>query len=173
MRVLSTSTGHATDAAVVHQTRDGQQLNADPNESGQTLFNLQCFPMGRARGGIDRLDFRAALILSANVLPFWLFTFPLAFYTMAFYWCARFQLDCSMDMLQRADVYVKSLFFVPCIYMPMMFMWNSSEFLRAFRHLFRRIEANSANRSSRHDMMIWRVHVDTRRMIVTIKEQMK
>lgn len=78
----------------------------------------------------------------------------MAFYVMGLYWCSRLQLVCSYDVLMQADVYVKFLFFAQCIYMPVMFMWNSGEFQRALKHLFKKIEtrANSKNQTFNRPM---------------------
>lgn len=122
-------------------------INRDEQTDNEgELLTRQLFPLRRT----DRLDFRAAFILSTNVLPFWLFTFSFTFYEMP--WCTRFQFICSMKALVEAGVYVKWLFFVPCVYMPLMYACNITEFWRALRHLTRKIQsrASSTNRPASH-----------------------
>lgn len=144
-----------TTTCQTNQPAFGQEHMETRFQPSNQAFNLHCFPWGKTqRTGIARLDFRAALILSVNVLPFWLFTFPLAFYIMAIYWCSKLQLECSYELMMEADGYVKFLFYTPCIYMPVMYAMNSSELQRALKHLFKKIntKANSENHTSNRPM---------------------
>lgn len=105
--------------------------------------------VGARRHVTDRLDFRAALIFSANVGPFLLCTIPLSLNSLAMCVCIRFRLTCSTEVLFLTDAYLKYSVFTPCIVMPLMYMWGSKEFQRAFVHLFWKVErrASSVNRS--------------------------
>lgn len=112
------------------ELQPSNQETSPTGSRGIDEFRRECFPWVLRR----RSDFRAAVILSANVLPFWLLTFPLAINVIVMYWCScSSQLDCSSETLLRVDAFLKLLIFVPCIYMPVVYMGNSSEFRRACR----------------------------------------
>lgn len=99
---------------------------------------------------IGRLDFKAALIFSVNVLPFLLCTIPLSLNTMAMCVCSKWDLNCSGGLMLQIDAYLKYSVFTPCIVMPAVYMGSSNEFQRALVHLCRKAEsrASSLNRSS-------------------------
>lgn len=82
---------------------------------------------------------------------------------MAMYWCYRLELDCSASLLLMFDVVSKFLFVVPGIYMPVMYVWSSSEFNSALCHLFHKTESKftSVNRSNRREMRRSRANIDS------------
>jgi hypothetical protein len=85
---------------------------------------------------INRLEVRAALDMSVNILPFWLCTFPVSCYAMALYWCVRLEGDCHTVFLTWT--YMWDLFLLHSIYNPIMYMSTSSEFRRALFHIVRK-----------------------------------
>ncbi len=102
--------------------------------SSEIIENLdtECFPWIQVRSNINRLELRAALNMSVNILPFWLCTFPVSCCVMALYWCIRLEGNCENILLPWP--YVWNLFLLHSIYNPLMYMCTSSEFWRAFIH---------------------------------------
>ncbi|XP_046454827.1 uncharacterized protein LOC124202521 isoform X2 [Daphnia pulex] len=100
-------------------------------------LDTEFFPWMKNRSKISRLEVRAALNMSVNILPFWLCTFPVSCVIISLYWCIRLEGDC--DMILRALPYVWSSFQLHSVYNPAMYMCTSSEFWRAFLHMKRKL----------------------------------
>ncbi len=88
------------------------------------------------RSKIHRLEVQAAFIMSANILPFSLCTFPVSCYAMALYWCLRLEGDC--DTILLTWTYMWDLFMLHSIYNPVMFMSASPEFWKALLRITRK-----------------------------------
>ncbi len=100
-------------------------------------FDTECFPWIQSRSSINRLELRAALNMSINILPFWLCTFPVSCSVIALYWCLRFKGNCDYILLPWP--YLWNLFLLHSIYNPIMYMCTSSEFCRALLHTFNKL----------------------------------
>ena len=86
---------------------------------------------------VSRLEIQAALIMSFNILPFSLCTFPVSCYAIALYWCIRLEGDC--DNILLTWTYIWDLFMLHSIYNPVMFMSTSPEFWKALLHISKKI----------------------------------
>lgn len=96
----------------------------------------ECFPwFHNIRPQINRLDVRAAISMSINILPFWVCTFPVTCNAIALYWCYRFRSDCSI--IFAVNPYLRNMFLIHVIYNPAMYMLCSFEFCRALSHFVR------------------------------------
>jgi 5-hydroxytryptamine receptor 1 len=85
---------------------------------------------------IHRLEVQAAFIMSANILPFSLCTFPVSCYAIALYWCLRLDGDC--DTILLTWTYMWDWFMLHSIYNPVMFMSTSPEFWKALLRITRK-----------------------------------
>lgn len=94
--------------------------------------DAECFPWMPIRrpNKVNRLEIRAALNMSVNILPFWLCTFPVSCNIMALYWCVRLEGDVC-DVIDSGWPYLWNLFMLHTVYNPAMYMFTSFEFRRA------------------------------------------
>lgn len=89
----------------------------------------------------SRLETRAALSFSVNVLPFWLFTFPITLGGISLYWCVYLQVTCPFIIpLNRL---LKNLFIIHLIYNPVAYVLTTREFQRAFARFMSRFKTCS------------------------------
>jgi hypothetical protein len=101
--------------------------------------NAEClFRWFQSRSKVNQLEIRAALILSVNILPFWICTFPVTCNAISLYWCVRLGTDCSTTF--ELYPYIGHLFMFHSIYNPLMYMLSSGEFRRALAHWIWRIK---------------------------------
>lgn len=98
--------------------------------------DTNCFPWFQSQSKLNRLEVRAALSMSINVLPVWLCTFPVTLNAIALYWCIQFENDCSTILY--LNPYIRDLFLIHSIYNPMMYMSSSTEFRRALLRLVKK-----------------------------------
>ncbi len=102
----------------------------------ENIDSAECFPWTIQRhhsNNVNRLEVRAALSMSVNVLPFWLCTFPVSFHAISLYWCIRLEGDCAA-VLSVGSI-VRDFFLFHSIYNPIMYMSTSSEFRRSLLHI--------------------------------------
>lgn len=93
-----------------------------------------CFQwMPQLKPQINRLEIRAALNMSINTIPIWIFTFPITCNGIALYWCTRLGTSCSFITI--TNPYLRNMFLFHAIYNPVMYMFSSMEFRRALRRL--------------------------------------
>ena len=59
------------------------------NQEENNWLSIGCLPLSGSKG----LEIRTALQLSANILPFWICTFPLSLSTIGVYWCIFFGVE--------------------------------------------------------------------------------
>lgn len=97
------------------------------------LDNQLCLSLFLNRPKLNRLEIRAALTMSVNMLPFWLCTFPVTLNAIAVYWC--FRLQSKYPFIILINPYLVDWFIVHTIYNPLMYMLTSKEFKRALIHL--------------------------------------
>jgi 5-hydroxytryptamine receptor 1 len=97
------------------------------------LDDTLCFSWFTNRPKLNRLEIRAALSMSINMLPFWLCTFPVTVNGIAIYWCYCLQINCSVA--RRINPYLIDWFTIHTLYNPLMYMFTSKEFKRALFHL--------------------------------------
>ncbi len=97
------------------------------------LDDMLCFSWLSSRPKLSRLEIRAALSMSVNMLPFWFCTFPVTLVGIAIYWCYCLQINCSV--VYRINQYLVDWFTIHTIYNPAMYMFTSKEFKRALIHL--------------------------------------
>ena len=97
------------------------------------LDDTLCFSWFTNRPKLNRLEIRAALKMSVNMIPFLLCTFPVTLNSIMIYWCFRLQSKCSFNKL--INPYLVDWFIVHTIYNPLMYMFTSMEFKRAVIHL--------------------------------------
>ncbi|XP_045036541.1 alpha-2A adrenergic receptor isoform X2 [Daphnia magna] len=95
--------------------------------------DTECFPWMQGRSIVSRMEARAAVRMSVNLLPLWLCTFPISCTSLAIYWCIRLGGDCTI--LGQIMSYLRDVFLLHSIYNPVMYMCTSSEFRRAFNHI--------------------------------------
>lgn len=93
--------------------------------------------MYQAGSKLNRLEIRAALNMSVNILPFWLCTFPVSCSVVVLYWCIRLEGECGSILLPWP--YLWNLFLLHSIYNPVMYMATSSEFWRALVHITNKV----------------------------------
>ncbi|XP_046458853.1 uncharacterized protein LOC124205458 [Daphnia pulex] len=101
-------------------------------------LDAECFPWMPMRSKVNRLEVRAALNMSVNILPFWLCTFPVSCNVMTLYWCVRLESDCAYTAI-NIHGHLWNLFMLHSIYNPIMYMSTSSEFRRAVIHILRKM----------------------------------
>jgi hypothetical protein len=101
-------------------------------------LDAECFPWMPMRSKVNRLEVRAALNMSVNILPFWLCTFPVSCNVMTLYWCVRLESDCAYTAI-NIHGHLWNLFMLHSIYNPIMYMSTSSEFRRAVIHILRKL----------------------------------
>lgn len=111
--------------------RDVQSQNDRP--SCDDRLGNECFSWIPTRSKVNRLEVRAALTMSANIVPFWLCTFPVSIHALALYWCILLQADCYAVFHMTS--YLRDFFMFHSIYNPVMFMVTNSEFQRALLHV--------------------------------------
>ena len=119
---------------------NGEQLQED-NATGNAIENqLDCElnDIDRSswffnRSKLNRLEIRAALSMSINMIPFCFCTFLVTLNAIAIYWCIRLQMNCSTVF--RINPYLTDLFLIHTVYNPLMYMLTSKEFKRALIHL--------------------------------------
>jgi hypothetical protein len=112
----------ATDTCQMNEMAECEMNGRDP-----------CFSWFYSRPKISRLEIRAALSMSINVLPVWLCTFPVTLNAIAIYWCFCLQINCPVIM--QINPYITDLFLLDFIYNPLMYMSSSTEFKRALVRL--------------------------------------
>jgi 5-hydroxytryptamine receptor 1 len=120
------------DSAKLESPQDQKRIDGKQFNNGQQLKNDK----SGMRTKINRLEVRAALDMSVNVLPFWLCTFPVSCYAMALYWCVRLEGEC--DAVFLTWTYMWDLFLLHSIYNPVAYMSTSTEFRRALLHIARK-----------------------------------
>ncbi|XP_045023035.1 uncharacterized protein LOC123466425 [Daphnia magna] len=115
-----------------------QRLPAHQLPSSIENLDNECFPwMYQAGSKLNRLEIRAALNMSVNILPFWLCTFPVSCSVVVLYWCIRLEGECGSILLPWP--YLWNLFLLHSIYNPVMYMATSSEFWRALVHITNKV----------------------------------
>ncbi|KAI9558810.1 hypothetical protein GHT06_015599 [Daphnia sinensis] len=97
----------------------------------------ECFSWTPNRSKVNRLEVRAALSMSVNILPFWICTFPVSCNVMSLYWCVRLKYQC--DFIDNSWQYLWNLFMLHSVYNPVMYMTTSYEFRRAFVHITKKL----------------------------------
>lgn len=113
------------------------QATATPLQTVPDISSTDCFPWFHyIRPQINRLDIRAALSMSINILPFWVCTLPVTCNAIALYWCYRLGSDCSI--IFAINPYLRNMFLIHVIYNPAMYMLCSLEFRRALSRILRR-----------------------------------
>ena len=115
------------------------QGNQDP-EMEETA---ECFPWFQPRNKLNRLEIRAALNISFNILPVCLCTFPVSLNGIALYWCFQYKKQCSIFRL--VNPYLSDMFIIQTVYSPLMYMFRSNEFQRAFLHILLKCKLNTKN----------------------------
>ncbi|EFX83638.1 hypothetical protein DAPPUDRAFT_100265 [Daphnia pulex] len=127
---------------VVEEPRQGENpIENETDATGNALQNLEsqmddstlCFSWFFNRQKLSRLEIRAALSMSINMLPFWLCTFPVTLNGIAVYWCFHLQTFCPLAFYTNS--YLVDWFIVHTLYNPLMYMLTSKEFKRAVIHL--------------------------------------
>ncbi|XP_059352450.1 uncharacterized protein LOC132088202 [Daphnia carinata] len=108
----------------VMTTRIDQVTDLDINGT-----DTNCFSWFTHQKKLNRLEIRAALNMSINVLPVWLCTFPVTLNAIIIYWCIRFEKSCLINF--RINPYLTDIFLCHTIYNPFMYMLTSTEFKRA------------------------------------------
>ena len=101
-------------------------------------LGAECFPRMRMRSKVNRLEVRAALNMSINILPFWLCTFPVSCDIIALYWCIRLNGDVC-EVIDYFWPYLWNVFLLHSIYNPGMYMLSSYEFRRALPRATRKL----------------------------------
>jgi hypothetical protein len=124
--------------------RHQMDIECDPDsrlpETSQPINNednIEWFPWKSNRSKISRLEIQAALNLSVNILPFWLCAFPVACYSITFFWCIRLETTCETIVL--TFIYFWDVFLFHSIYNPIMYMTTCSEFRRALKHIAKKL----------------------------------
>lgn len=115
------------------------RTDQNPEAEGTT----ECFHWLQTRGKLSRLEIRAALNISFNILPVCLCTFPISLNGIALYWCFRYEYDCSF--VRQFNRYLSDVFIVQTVYNPLMYMFCSTEFQRAFLHTLLKLKSNTKN----------------------------
>ncbi len=122
---------------IPHRLDEMAEREQQNNETDTT----QCFAWLHTGPKINRLEIRAALSMSINVLPVWLCTFPVTLNAIAIYWC--FRLGTSCPTLFRINPFICDLFLIHIVYNPLMYMSTSKEFKRALAHLKQKCKCNT------------------------------
>ena len=112
-----------------HQAETSPDFLATSSDDENTS---ECFGWFQNQSKVNQLEIRAALILSVNILPFWICTFPVTCNAISLYWCVRLGTDCSTTF--AIYPYIGNLFLFHSIYNPLMYMFFSGEFRRALAH---------------------------------------
>jgi hypothetical protein len=112
--------------------------NALPPHSESQLDETLCFSRFFDRSKLNRLEIRAALSMSINVLPVWFCTFPVTVNAIIIYWCIRVKSNCPTVF--GINPYISDLFIVHIIYTPLMYILTSKEFKRALIHFKRKLK---------------------------------
>ena len=130
---------------VIEEPRQRENPSENEFAPGNTLQHLEshldhtlCFFWFTNRPKLNRLEIRAALNMSVNMIPFWLCTFPVTLNAIMIYWCFRLQIKCSF--IQQTNPYLVDWFTVHTIYNPLMYMFTSIEFKRAVINLKNKIK---------------------------------
>ncbi len=116
---------------------NGDDVNAQEENGDSQLpasVETECFAWVPGRPKTNRLEVRAALSMSVNVLPFWLCTFPVSCQAIALYWCMRLEASCYTTIYQNS-YFLRELFMIHSIYNPLMYMITSCEFRKALFHI--------------------------------------
>lgn len=100
-----------------------------------------CFSWFYNRPKFNRMEIRAALTMSVNVLPVCLCTFPVTLNGIAIYWCIRLGKNCPI--LYQLNPYIYDFFQIYIVYNPIMYMFTSTEFKRALIHLKKKLKCNN------------------------------
>ena len=117
-------------------------LHEDTRQSLSTdLAEAGCFSRANNRSKVNPLEVRSALSMSVNILPFWLSTFPVTCQAMALYWCMLLEANCYPLIFENSS-YLRDLFMTHTIYNPLMYMFTSAEFRRAFFHIVWKLKKN-------------------------------
>lgn len=132
-RVFVDYAGNNSSVAVKNKNTGGPFASFAAQEN---IDSTECFPWTIQRhhsNNVNRLEVRAALSMSVNVLPFWLCTFPVSVHAIAMYWCIRLEGDCAVVL--SVGSFVRDFFLFHSIYNPIMYMSTSSEFRRSLLHI--------------------------------------
>ncbi|XP_057381111.1 uncharacterized protein LOC130703691 [Daphnia carinata] len=139
-RIFFSFPKHST---LVENERNSHQHLPAHQPSSIENFDNECFPWIKVKnqGGskFNRLEIRAALNMSVNILPFWLCTFPVSCSIVVLYWCIRLEGECGSILLPWP--YLWNLFLLHSVYNPVMYMATSSEFWRALVHITNKVAA--------------------------------
>jgi 5-hydroxytryptamine receptor 1 len=102
---------------VVTNAENGKQLqeanatgNAITNQLDCELDDIDCFSWFFNRPKLNRLEIRAALSMSINMIPFCFCTFPVTLNAITIYWCIRLQTNCPT--VSRINPYLTDLFLI-------------------------------------------------------------
>lgn len=87
---------------------------------------------------LSKLEVRAALSLSINVLPMWLCHLPIAVSAIALYWCFYQHQSGDCGAIVQVNVWMKNVYFAHSLYIPCTYVITNREFHRAFNHSIRR-----------------------------------
>ncbi|KAI9552853.1 hypothetical protein GHT06_020736 [Daphnia sinensis] len=114
-------------------TRIDQVTDLDMNGT-----DAKCFAWLTNKKKLNRLEIRAALNMSINVLPVWLCTFPVTLNAIIIFWCIRLEKSCSINF--RINPYLTDFFLCHTIYNPLMYMLTSTEFKRALARIKQKVK---------------------------------
>ena len=131
--VSSTGRAHAAHGTAKNCADHRQDESQLPPPPSIDRIDKNCFPWMQGRSKVSRLELQTTINMSINVLPFLLCTFPISCTSIAIYWCIQLGGDCSV--LGQMMSYLRDAFLLHSTYNPLMYMFSSSEFCRALRHI--------------------------------------